>query len=135
MEAPSERSRVIASGSTRPNPSSRAIVTGKKVTRTTITTLGSSPNPNQMTNRGAIATIGIVWLVTRSGSTARRTGSQRSSAMAVATARTTETAHPVIASTRVGTRWPAAASRKSHRAPTTRDGGGSVIGSRPAIRT
>ena len=32
--------------------------------------------------------------------------------------RTTETAHPTSASTRVGTRWPIAASRKSHSAPT-----------------
>ena len=102
--APSERIRSIASGSTRPNPSSRAIVTGKNVTRTTIRTLGSRPNPNQMTNSGAIATIGIVWLVTSSGSTARRTGSQRSSAMAAAIASTTDSAHPTIASTSVGTR-------------------------------
>ena len=64
----------IASGSTRPKPSSSATVTGKNVTSTTIRTFGSRPNPNQITNSGAIATIGMVWLVTRSGSTARRTG-------------------------------------------------------------
>ena len=79
--APSERISSIASASTRPNPSSSAIVTGKNVTSTTIRTLGSSPNPNQMTNSGAMATIGMVWLVTSSGSTARRTGAQRSRAI------------------------------------------------------
>ncbi len=70
------------------------MVTGKNVTRTTIRTLGSSPNPNQMTNSGAMATIGIVWLVTSSGSTARRTGAQRSRAMAVPIASTTDSAQP-----------------------------------------
>ena len=64
-----------------------------------------------------MATIGIVWLVTSSGSTARRTGSQRSSAMAAAMARTTDRLQPTIASNSVGTRWPTAASRKSHNAP------------------
>ena len=37
-------------------------MTGKNVTSTTMRTLGSSPNPNQITNSGAMATIGIVWL-------------------------------------------------------------------------
>ena len=110
-------------------------MTGKNVTSTTIRTLGSRPNPNQITNSGAIATTGIVWLVTSSGSTARRTGSQRSSAMAAAMASTTDSAQPTSASTSVGMRWPTAASRKSHSAPTTRDGAGSVIGSIPARRT
>ena len=59
-----------------------------------MTTFGSSPNPNQITNSGAIATIGMVWLATSSGSTARRTGDQRSSAMAAAIASATETATP-----------------------------------------
>ncbi len=98
-------------------------------------TLGSSPNPNQITNSGAMATIGIVWLVTSSGSTARRTGSQRSSATAAAMARTTDRLQPTIASNSVGTRWPTATSRKSHNAPSTRDGAGSVMGSIAARRT
>ena len=69
-------------------------MTGKNVTSTTMSTFGSRPNPNQMTNSGAIATIGIVWLVTSSGSTARRTGSQRSSAIAAPIANVTESAQP-----------------------------------------
>ncbi len=108
--APIERIRSIAAGSTRPNPSSSTIVTGKNVTSTTMTTFGSRPNPNQITNSGAMATIGMVWLATSSGSTARRIGDQRSSAMAAAIARATETAMPTMVSTSVGTRCDAAAS-------------------------
>ena len=93
------------------------MVTGKNVTSTTMRTFGSSPNPNQITNSGAIATIGIVWLATRSGSTARRTGAQRSSAIAAAIASTTDSAKPTSVSTSVGTRWPTAVARKSHSAP------------------
>ena len=110
-------------------------MTGKNVTRTTIRTLGSKPNPNQMTNSGAIATIGMVWLVTSSGSTARRTGVQRSRAIAAAVASTTDNPQPTSASSRVGMRLATAAARESHSAESTRDGDGSVIGSRPAIRT
>ena len=133
--APIDRIRVIASGSTRPNPSSSAMATGKNVTSTTMRTLGSNPNPNQITNSGAIATIGIVWLVTSSGSTARRTGAQRSSATATPIASVTDSAHPTSASTSVGTRLPTAASRASHSELRTRVGAGSVIGSSDATRT
>ena len=98
-------------------------------------TFGSRPNPNQITNSGAMATIGIVWLVTRNGSTARRTGPQRSSAIA---GPDRERHRQRAAHDRLDQRrdeWPTAASRKSHRAPSTRDGDGSVIGSMPARRT
>ena len=111
-------------------------MTGKNVTSTTMRTLGSSPNPNQITNSGAIATIGIVWLVTRSGSTARRTGAQRSSAMAVAIASTTDSGE---ADERLDERRHEVADGRSRGSPTarraTRDGAGSVTGSRPASRT
>ncbi len=110
-------------------------MTGKNVTSTTIETFGSSPNPNQITKSGAMATIGMVWLATSSGSTARRTGVQRSSATAAAIASPTDTAIPTSVSTRVGTRCPAAAPRKSHRAPRIREGAGRVTGSSPASRT
>ena len=110
-------------------------MTGKNVTRTTIDTLGSRPNPNQMTKSGAIATIGIVWLATNRGSTARRTGVQRSRATAATIASATETAIPASVSTSVGTRCPAAVARKSQSAPRMRDGEGSVTGSRSATRT
>ena len=120
LVAPNDRSSVVASGSTRPNPSSSATVTGKNVTSTTMTTLGSSPNPNQMTNSGAIATIGIVWLVTRSGSTARRTGAS-GRARWPSGSRGRPTRHspsaPRRASGRGGRRRPRGT---SHSAPTTR---------------
>src|SRR3954465_6190741 len=80
--APYERSRSVASREAWAKPSSSATTTGKNVTRTTTRILGSTPNPNHSRNSGAIAITGIVWDVTRIGSTERRIAGSRSIATA-----------------------------------------------------
>ena len=52
------RSRLVAWRSVAANPSMSPMAIGKNVTSAITTTFGSSPNPNQMINSGAIATIG-----------------------------------------------------------------------------
>ena len=115
-DAPNERISSVASAEVDAKPSRRAIVIGKNVTRTTTRTFGSSPNPNQTTMSGAIATIGTVCEPTRSGSTARRAQPTRSSATATAVAPTIDRLNPATVSMIVGTAWRTAWSRKSHSA-------------------
>ena len=107
---------------------------GKNVTRTTTRTLGRSPNPNQTTTSGAIATIGTVCEPTRSGSTARRAQATRSRATATALAAAIEIVNPTAVSTSVGIAWRTASARKSQSAPTTWLGAGSTNGLTPEVR-
>src|SRR4029079_15560668 len=127
-EAPIERISSVRSGDVDANPSSRATVIGKNVTSTTPRILGRNPNPTQRATSGAIATIGIVWLPTSNGATARRTTSVRSIAMAAAVPATIETAKPTTVSPTVGRVWRQASSRHSQSEARTRDGGGSTNG-------
>ena len=108
---------------------------GKKVTSTITMTLGSSPNPNQITISGAIATIGIVCVPTSRGYTARRTAGTWSIATANAVAATTETANPMTVSVTVARVWVHASSRKSTSAVRIRDGDGSTSGLIPDTAT
>src|SRR6476659_4411591 len=92
-----------ASAEVEANPWSSEIVIGKNVTRTTTSTFGSNPNPNQTTINGAIATIGIVCEPTNSGSTARRAHATRSRAIATTVAQAIEIENPTTVSMTVGT--------------------------------
>lgn len=65
--APIEHSNRIASPSADANPSARFTASGRNVTSTTKMIFGSSPKPNQITNSGAIAMIGMVCEATISG--------------------------------------------------------------------
>src|SRR4051794_21054510 len=107
---------------------------GKNVTSTTTTTFGNNPNPNQTTNRGAIAMIGIVCEPTSNGSTARRTQPTRSRAIATPVAATIDTPNPASVSTSVGTTFRNASSRNSQRDASTRLGAGRTNGLTPDAR-
>src|SRR5207247_10564411 len=133
-DAPKDRIRSVASGAVDANPSSRAIGIGKNVTRITTSTFGRSPNPNQTTTSGAIATIGIVWDPTRSGSTARRAQTARSRPTATAVAAAIDAENPTAVSTTVGMLWRMASSRNRHREPRTSLGAGRKNGLTPDAR-
>src|SRR5436190_3774321 len=134
VDAPNERISSAASAGVEANPSSNAIVIGKKVTSTTTRTFGTSPNPNQTTMSGAIATIGTVCDPTSNGSTARRAHATRSRAIATAAAPRIEMPNPTPVSTIVGMEWRIASERNSQSAPSTWVGAGSTNGLTPDER-
>src|SRR5699024_4689622 len=92
--APMLRSNAEASLSARAKPSTSPMVTGKKVTKATTRILGSSPKPNQMIIKGAIATIGMVWEEISSGTRPRRISGEKSMTMAINHAHANDTAKP-----------------------------------------
>jgi len=49
------------------SPTTVLTSTGKKTIREQMSTLEKTPGPNQMTSKGAIATVGTAWLATRKG--------------------------------------------------------------------
>ena len=65
--APMDFNKFFCSMLTLLNPSANAIAIGKNVVSDTRIIFGASPIPNQMTSKGAIATVGTVWLITKIG--------------------------------------------------------------------
>ena len=100
---------------------------GKKVTRATSRILGSRPNPNHSTTSGAIATSGRVWLMTKTGNSARRTGAKKSIAAESRKAPASEQENPSSVARMVGSALSASARRFSQACPATRKGDGSVV--------
>jgi hypothetical protein len=66
-----ERIRSIISFSTVFSPTEVEITTGKKAMRKLMRTFGKTPIPNQTTNRGVMAILGMVWEVTKMGISVR----------------------------------------------------------------
>ena len=89
---------------------------GKNVTRTTTSTFGRSPNPNQTTISGAIATIGIVCEPDEQRLDRAAGDGTRSRAIAAPVAAAIETANPTSVSMIVGMAWWTARSRNSQSA-------------------
>ena len=96
------RSRLVAWRSVAANPSISPMAMGKNVTSAITTTFGSSPNPNQMINSGAMATIGTVWDATSSGVNARRSHGTKSTVTAIAQPTASDTANPTAVTCSVG---------------------------------
>ena len=65
--APSESMYCSSSASTELSPLAVLMTIGKNAIKAAITTLGVSPNPNQMRKSGANATLGSTCAVTRKG--------------------------------------------------------------------
>ena len=59
-DAPSERSTSISSGSTVARPAATLTAIGKNETRNAVSTAGTGPAPNQITNTGTTATFGTL---------------------------------------------------------------------------
>ena len=66
-DARRERIRSYNAGGTARTPTTVFTNTGKNTINAQMTTFDRMPSPNQMTNSGAIATMGIAWLATRYG--------------------------------------------------------------------
>ena len=64
---PIVRKRFMASSSVEASPWARLTATGKKVYMATTNACDEMPNPNQITTKGAMATIGRVWETTITG--------------------------------------------------------------------
>ena len=91
-------------------------------------TLGSSPNPNQMIISGAMAMIGRVCEATSSGVSARRSHGEKSTAMASTQPSASDTANPTAVTCSVGTVFAQICSRNAQPCSTTRSGDGSTCG-------
>ena len=87
--------------------------TGKNTMSDTTTTLGAIPKPNPRASSGARTSIGMVWLVTTSGHTARRTNGTAEMATARATPATVPTTSPISVSSSVVTTCPPSTWRES----------------------
>ena len=129
------RSRLVAWRSVAANPSMSPMAIGKNVTSAITTTLGSSPNPNQMISSGAIAMIGSVCDATSSGVSARRSHGTKSTAIAIAQPTASDTANPTAVTCSVGTVLAHSASRNAQPCSTTRSGDGSTCGRTPDAST
>ena len=77
-----DRSSAIASGSALLKPSKSPTAIGKNVVITTSMIFGAIPNPIHSTSSGAIAIVGMVCVVTSTGSTAFSRFRNRSMAQA-----------------------------------------------------
>jgi hypothetical protein len=88
------------------------------------------PNPNQMMNTGAITMIGSVWDTISHGYTARRTGPEKSIAVASSHAIANDRANPPSVSRSVVSVFCHSTARCPHPAPNTAPGVGSACGSR-----
>ena len=66
-EASSVRMSFSCSGSTEARPSTALTTIGKKQTSAMMSSLGVSPNPNQITSSGATTTSGTAWEAISSG--------------------------------------------------------------------
>ena len=86
-----DRTRSTRSGSAPSSPPTVATSTGNSTISATSTTLGVSPNPNQITRSGASTIMGIVWLTATSGYSTWRARRNR----AINTASATPTSAPI----------------------------------------
>ena len=103
-----------------------ATTTGNTTMSTTSSTFGMAPRPNQMRNRGASTTSGMVWLIATSGYSTWRTSRTWVMARASTTPARVPTARPSSATHRVGQVRPGHAGPRSHAARATRPGVGST---------
>jgi len=120
------RSRLSASGSLDASPCTSP-GDGEEAERATSTTLGTRPNPHQISTRGASAIIGIVCEVMISGYRPRLTGSQESMATAETNATAVAASRPRIASSVVTPMAGQMLSRSSQVAQTTCHGPGEEL--------
>ena len=119
------RARSSQPGSVRRSPSANEAATGKKITRTAITTLELMPKPNHSTSSGASANTGTAWLSSRIGISQRCTRGENTISSAQAAPSPVPIRRPSTVSVRVVSVLQASRLRCCHRATATEPGPGS----------